>query len=69
MEADARRYHGKALDELEWTDAQPQRRALAEYLAALETEAAEDDAPGDDGGSQSESTGQRRYECQPPKVI
>jgi hypothetical protein len=69
MEANASRYHGKALDELEWTDARRQRRALAEYLAALETEVAEDDAPGDDGGSRSESTGQRRYECQPPKVI
>jgi len=67
--ANASRYHGKALDALEWTDAQRQRRAVTEYLAALETEAAEDDAPGDDGGGQSESTGQRRYERQPPMVI
>src|SRR6202043_2290465 len=32
MEANASRYHGKALDELDWTDAQRQKRAVAEYL-------------------------------------
>ena len=40
MEANASRYHGKAPDELDWTDAQRQKRAVAEYLAALEAEAA-----------------------------
>src|SRR5258708_8983034 len=39
MEANASRYHGKAPDELDWTDAQRQKRAVAEYLAGLETEA------------------------------
>ena len=39
MEANASRYHGKARDELDWTDAQRQKRAVAEYLAGLETEA------------------------------
>ena len=39
MEANASRYHGKAPDELDWTDAQRQRRAVAEYLAGLEAEA------------------------------
>jgi hypothetical protein len=39
MEASASRYHGKAPDELDWTDAQRQKRAVAEYLAALEAEA------------------------------
>src|SRR6266478_8888878 len=39
IEANASRYHGKALDELDWTDAQRQKRAVAEYLAALEAEA------------------------------
>jgi hypothetical protein len=39
MEANASRYHGKAPDELDWTDAQRQKRAVAEYLAALEAEA------------------------------
>ena len=40
MEANASRYHGKAPDELDWTDKQRQTRAVAEYLAALD-EAAE----------------------------
>src|SRR3984957_7667988 len=39
MEANASRYHGKAPDELDWTDAQRQKRAVAEYLAGLEAEA------------------------------
>ena len=39
IEANASRYHGKAPDELDWTDAQRQRRAVAEYLAALDAEA------------------------------
>jgi hypothetical protein len=38
MEANASRYHGKAPDELDWTDAQRQKRAVAEYLAGLEAE-------------------------------
>ncbi len=42
MEANASRYHGKAPDEIDWTDTQRQRRAVAEYLAALD-EAAEPD--------------------------
>src|SRR5262249_11027141 len=39
MEANASRYHGKAPDELDWTDARRQKRAVAEYLAGLEAEA------------------------------
>jgi uncharacterized membrane protein/transposase len=35
MEANASRYHGKAPDELYWTEKQRQKRAVAEYLAAL----------------------------------
>jgi transposase len=38
MEANASRYHGKAPDEIDWSDAQRQKRAVAEYLAALEAE-------------------------------
>jgi transposase len=50
MEANASRYHGKAPEELDWTEKQRQKRAVAEYLAALEAEAAtESDAPDDDG--------------------
>lgn len=70
MEANASRYHGKAPDELDWTEKQRQKRAVAEYLAAVEAEAtsgsdAADD--GDDGGSESKQP--RRYERKPPKVI
>src|SRR5262250_3685522 len=36
IEANASRYHGKAPDELDWSDAQRQQRAVAEYLAALD---------------------------------
>ena len=32
MEANASRYHGKAPDELDWTDTQRQKLAVAEYL-------------------------------------
>ena len=70
MEANASRYHGKAPAELDWTDAQRQKRAVVEYLAALEAEkATECDAPDDGAGGGPESKRQRRYERQPPKVI
>lgn len=36
MEADASRYHGIAPDELDWTDAQRQKGAVKDYLAALD---------------------------------
>src|SRR2546426_7521149 len=68
MEANASRYHGKAPDELDWTEKQRQKRAVAEYLAALEAEAAiEGDALNEGGGPESKR--ERRYERQPPKVI
>jgi hypothetical protein len=35
MEANASRYHGKAPDELDWTDAQRQKRAVAETFSAI----------------------------------
>jgi hypothetical protein len=40
LEANASRYHGKAPEELDWSENQRQTRAVAEYLAALD-EAAE----------------------------
>jgi hypothetical protein len=40
MEANASRYRGKAPDEIDWTEKQRRKRAVAEYLAALEAEAA-----------------------------
>jgi transposase len=36
LEANASRYHGKPPDEFDWSDRQRQRRAVAEYLAALD---------------------------------
>jgi len=70
MEANASRYHGKAPEEIDWTEKQRQKRAVAEYLTALEAAAAAEGAAPDDGaGDGSESKGQRRYERQPPKVI
>jgi transposase len=70
MEANASRYHGKAPDELNWTEKQRQKRAVAEYLSALEAEtAAEGEAPKDGGGGGPENEPQRRTDRQPPKVI
>jgi hypothetical protein len=40
LEANASRYHGKAPEELDWSEKQRQTRAVTEYLAALD-EAAE----------------------------
>jgi transposase len=40
LEANASRYHGKAAEEMDWSEKQRQTRAVAEYLAALD-EAAE----------------------------
>src|SRR5258708_37920304 len=57
MEANASRYPGKAPDELDWTDAQRQKRAGAEYLAGLETEAQiQDGGDNRDGGSDGQPT-------------
>jgi transposase len=36
LEANASRYHGKAPEELDWSEKQRQTRAVAEYLAALD---------------------------------
>ena len=66
MEANASRYHGKAPDELDWTDAQRQKRAVAEYLAALEAEVQADEEG--DGGGGSDGT-PRKPDRKPPKVI
>jgi transposase len=70
IEANASRYHGKAPGELDWTDAQRQKRAVSEYLAALEAEATvESDTPDDGAGGDRENKRPRRYERNPPKVI
>src|SRR5262250_3638888 len=69
IEANASRYHGKAPDELDWTDAQRQQRAVAEYLASLDSEArarAEDTNDTDDG---SAGESEPKIDRKPPKVI
>jgi hypothetical protein len=58
MEANASRYHGKAPDELEWTDTQRQKRAVAEYLAGLEAEAESQDGSGA-GADPNDGSGDR----------
>lgn len=68
IEANASRYHGKAPDEIDWTDAQRQKRAVAEYLAALAA-GATGGVRSDDAGDVGPETGrQRRYERKAPKV-
>lgn len=70
IEANASRYHGKAPDEIDWTDAQRQKRAVAEYLAALAAGATGGGVRSDDAGDVGPETGrQRRYERKAPKVI
>jgi len=69
IEANASRYHGKAPNELDWTDAQRQQRAVAEYLASLDAEArarAEDTNDTDDG---SAGESEPKIDRKPPKVI
>jgi len=68
MEANASRYHGKASDELDWTDAQRQKRAVAEYLAGLEAEAQVQQG-GDSCGGGSGGTPTTAPDRKPPKVI
>jgi hypothetical protein len=71
IEANASRYHGKAPDELEWTDAQRRKRAIAEYLAGLEPEVTSlGELDGGNGGDHScEGERQPRPDRKPPKVI
>jgi len=69
IEANASHYHGKAPNELDWTDAQRQQRAVAEYLASLDAEArarAEDTNDTDDG---SAGESEPKIDRKPPKVI
>jgi transposase len=69
MAANASRYHGKAPDELDWTEKQQRKRAVAEYLAALEAEAVADGDAQNDNESGGPEGKRQRYERQPPKVI
>jgi transposase len=69
IEANASRYHGKAPDELDWTDAQRQQRAVAEYLAALDAEAPVEVDAGNNTDGGSPGAGTLRSDRKPPKVI
>jgi hypothetical protein len=61
VEANASRYHGKTPAEIDWTEKQSQKRAVAEYLAALKAEAAGAvDATDDGDGSGPENKQPRR---------
>jgi transposase len=70
LEANASRYHGVPPEELDWTDRQRQRRAVAEYLAAIQADQSADaaqDAGDNDGGP--EEPRRRQTERKPPKMI
>ena len=70
MEANASRYHGKAPNELDWTDAQRQTRAVAEYLAGLDAETEPQTEGGEDsGGGGSDGEPPPGPNRKPPKVI
>jgi len=76
IEANASRYHGKEPAELAWTDAQKQKRAVAEYLSAVEAEAACGEAEtaddvdwGDDDDNDPETPRRRKVRRKAPKVI
>ena len=69
LEANASRYHGKPPAELDWTDAQRQKRAVAEYLAAVEAEAAPTQSAvatdkGEDKDDGPETPRKRRWRAQ-----
>jgi hypothetical protein len=68
MEANASRYYGKAPDELDWSDAQRQKRAVAEYLAGLEAEAPVQEG-GDGRGGIPDGEPIPKPDRKPPKVI
>lgn len=71
IEANASRYHGKAPDELDWTEAQRQQRAVAEYLAALEAEARATAEVNDSNftGIDPYAGSKEKPDRKPPKVI
>lgn len=81
IEANASRYHGVPPDAIAWTDAQKQKRAVAEYLDALNAEpsdqsqASDDEPPLDPAGDDIADTAapemprERRPERKAPKVI
>jgi transposase len=71
LEANASRYHGKPPSELDWTDAQRQRRAVAEYLASIEVAPPPVEAAdvANDTDNEPETSRHRYSERKAPKVI
>ena len=67
MEANASRYHGKAPEELDWTEKQRQKRAVAEYLAALEAETAAEVDAADDGAGDEPKANRRPSSASRPR--
>jgi transposase len=72
LEANASRYHGKAPSEIDWTDKQRGTRAVQEYLAALDAQAAEQreiarEGREDDHGP--ETPRRRQPNRKPPKLV
>ena len=62
IEANASRYHCKSPDDLNWTDAQQQKRAVAEYLTALDVEA-QTKAEADDASDEPEGRPRKTPKC------
>src|ERR1700704_1090832 len=72
MEANKSRYHGKAPDELDWTEKQRQKRAVSEYLAALDAEvqaSAEINDSNRSDGDSDDGEPEVEPDRRPPKVI
>jgi transposase len=71
LEANASRYHGVPPDEINWTDAQKQKRAVAEYLDALDVEAKRPAHAESDNDSGTDGSGAERQppNRKAPKVI
>ncbi len=70
VEANASRYHGQSPRDITWTDEQRQKRAVAEYLEALDAGAvAEDGARDGTGYAAPETPRQRQHDRKLPKVI
>jgi transposase len=69
LEANASRYHGKPPHELDWADEQRQKRAVAEYLAALKAEAQSQDEVDRDNGDRSSGGGEASSDRRRPKVV
>jgi transposase len=69
LEANASRYHGVPPAEISWTDAQKQKRAVAEYLDALDDEAKRQADAGSDSGTGGGGAERQPPQRKAPKVI